>query len=202
VSSIELETRTLLGRNVIDSYGRNIGRVIGIDRNDYGELEAVQVESVAGQVISAKTRQLTVTPKTVSVIPDWKVETNDIVNELSVLYKRLSGLGSLRESGEIPVEIYTELLENQKKGYNEKLHAGKLLLESMHHRLNNTESQISSLSKYLATVKLDYKSGIIDISSLQIAEQSINPSLQSLILEKRDLVDSINRLEHSIASKK
>src|SRR2546430_1987970 len=48
--SPELETRAFLGRPVVDIYGRSLGRVIGIERNAFGELEEVQVEAAGGLI--------------------------------------------------------------------------------------------------------------------------------------------------------
>jgi len=194
-----METRALLGRNVTDSYGRNIGRVIGLEKNHFGELEAVQVEALAGQIVSAKTRQLSVTPKSVSLTPEWKLDSNDLIQELSVLRKRVSALEELRSSGEIGGEVYNELLSAQKTGYTEKLHSGRQLLESMSQRHASITAQISSLTKYLANAKLDHKSGILDESSFKIAEQSLQPTLAPIIMEKTDLANSMKQLETILA---
>ncbi len=193
--SNEMETRALLGRNVTDSYGRNLGRVIGLEKNHFGELEAVQVEALAGQIVSAKTRQLSVTPKSVSLTPEWKLDANDLVQELSILLKRVSALEALRSSGEIGGEVYNELLSAQKTGYVEKLHSGRQLLESMSQRHAGITAQISTLTKYLANAKLDHKSGILDESSFKIAEQSLKPTLAPLIMEKADLASTMKQLE-------
>lgn len=190
-----METRALLGRNVTDSYGRNLGRVIGLEKNHFGELEAVQVEALAGQIVSAKTRQLSVTPKSVSLTPEWKLDSNDLIQELSILRKRVSALEELRSSGEIGGEVYNELLSAQKTGYAEKLHSGRQLLESMSQRHAGITAQISSLTKYLANAKLDHKSGILDESSFKIAEQSLKPTLAPLIMEKADLASTMKELE-------
>lgn len=196
--STELETRALLGRNVTDTYGRNIGRIIGLERNLYGELDAVQVEVNAGQIINAKQRQLSVTPKTVRLTPEWKMEADDIIQELSVLHKRVLALEELKNSGEIAGEIYVELLDGQKNGYADKIQVGRRLLDSMNNRLSTIAAQISSLTKYLATAKLDHKSGILDESSFKIAEQSIEPSLRPLIEEKTDLTNAIRQLRKTL----
>src|SRR2546430_1987969 len=75
--SPELETRAFLGRPVVDIYGRSLGRVIGIERNAFGELEEVQVEAAGGLIVSAKARQLGLTPKIITLTPDWKLEAVD-----------------------------------------------------------------------------------------------------------------------------
>ncbi len=199
--SPELETRAFLGRPVVDIYGRSLGRVIGIERNAFGELEGVQVEAAGGHIVSAKARQLALTPKIITLTPDWKLEAVDIISELSLLRKRISALESLKDTKEIEGEIYTELLDSQKAGYYDKVKTAEALSGSMKHRLSEVAGQISSLTRYLVNAKLDHKSGELDEESLKMAQGSIEPTLHPLIAERNDLAGSLKTLEEVLPSR-
>src|SRR5438132_11359049 len=114
--SPELETKALLGRGVTDIYGRLLGRVIGIERNPFGEMEGVQVEATGGIILTAKARQMALTPKTITISPEWKLESEDIISELTLLRKRVGALESLKDSREIDGGIYSALVDSQKTG--------------------------------------------------------------------------------------
>ena len=197
----ELETRALLGRSVMDLYGRSLGRVIGLERNPFGELEGVQVEAPGGQIVSAKSRQLALTPKSITLTPDWKLESEDVISELSLLRKRISALESLKETKEIDGEIYAELVDSQKTGYFEKVKAAEALAGSMKRRFAEISGSISSLTKYLVNAKLDHKSGELDVESLKLAQGSIEPTLRPLIAERTDLAGSLKSLEQVLPTK-
>lgn len=197
----ELETRALLGRSVMDVYGRSLGRVIGLERNPFGELEGVQVEGPGGQIVSAKARQLALTPKSITLTPDWKLESEDVISELSLLRKRISALESLKETKEIDGEIYAELVDSQKAGYVEKVRAAEALAASMKRRFAEITGNISSLTKYLVNAKLDHKSGELDDESLKLAQGSIEPTLRPLIAERTDLAGSLKSLEQILPTK-
>ncbi len=197
----ELETKAFLGRSVTDVYGRTLGRIIGIERNAFGELEGVQVEATGGHIVAAKARQLALTPRSITLTPEWKLEAEDVISELSLLRKRVSALESLKDSREIDGEIYTELLDSQKAGYMEKVKSAEALAGSMKTRLVDTTSQISSLTKYLVNAKLDHKSGELDESSLRLAQESIEPTLRPLIAEKNDLASSLRTLEQVLPAR-
>ena len=199
--SHELETRALLGRAVIDVYGRSVGRIIGIERSAFGELEGVQVEAPGGHIISAGARQLALTPKSITLTPDWKLESEDVISELSLLRKRISALESLKESKEIDGEIYAELVDSQKIGYVEKVKAAEVLAASMKRRFSEVSTQISSLTKYLVNAKLDNKSGELDDESFKLAQGSIEPTLRPLIAERTDLAGSLRALEQILPTK-
>ena len=191
----------MLGRDVRNVYGRTLGRIVGLERNAFGELEGVQVESVGGQIITAKARQLALTPNIITLTPEWKIETEDLISELSLLRKRVTALESLRNSGEIDMEIYTELLDSQKAGYLDKVKATEGLAGSVKNRLTEITSQISSLSRYLVNAKLEHKSGELDEASLRLAEKSIEPTLGPLIAERNDLSRSLKILVEALPTK-
>jgi CdvA-like coiled-coil domain len=199
--SPELETKNLLGHTVVDSYGRTLGRIIGIERNAFGEMESVQVEAPGGQIVIAKARQLAMTPRNITLTPDWKIESEDVISELTLLRKRIGALESLRETKEIDNEIYTELVESQKAGYLEKVKAAEALAASMKRRLSEVTGHISSLTRYLVNAKLDHKSGELDDDSLKLAQGSIEPTLRPLIAEKTDLAGSVKTLEQILPSR-
>ena len=199
--SPELETRALLGHPVIDLYGRSLGRVIGIERNAFGELEGVQVEAPGGHILGAKARQLAMTPKLITLTPEWKLESEDVISELSLLRKRITALESLKESKEIDGEIFAELVGSQKAGYVDKVKTAEALTTSMKRRLAEVSSTISSLTKYLINAKLDHRSGELDDDSLKLAQGSIEPNLRPLIAERTDLSSSLKSLEQILPTK-
>src|SRR5437667_11180884 len=192
--SAEFQTRALLGRPVVAVYGRSLGRVIGIERDAFGELEGVQVGAAGGLIVSTKARQLGLTSKIITLTPDWKLEAVDVISELSLLRKRISALESLNDTKEADTEIYTELLDSQKAGYYDKVKTAEALSASMKHRLSEVAGQISSLTRYLVNAKLDHKSGELDEESLKMAQGSIEPTLHPLIAERNELAGSLKRL--------
>src|SRR5712692_9285155 len=163
----ELESKALLGKGATDLYGRHLGRVIGIDRTPFGELAGVQIEAIGGNILTAKTRQVALTPKTVTVTPEWKLNSHETVSELTNLRKRIEALESLRGSKEIDSEIYAELLDAQNEGYLDRVKEGHALVEIMKARTRELNSQISNLTKYLVHARLGHKSGEVDDESLK-----------------------------------
>lgn len=166
-----------------------------MERNAFGELETVQVEAPGGQIVVAKTRQIALTPRNITLTPDWKLESEDVIAELTILRKRIGALESLKESKEIDKEIYTELIDSQKSGYLEKIKGAEVLAASMKRRLLEITGNIASLTRYLVNAKLDHKSGELDDESLKLAQGSIEPTLRPLIAEKSDLAGSLKTLE-------
>ena len=150
---------------------------------------------MGGNILTAKTRQIALTPKSVTLTPEWKLDAQEIVSELSTLRKRVVALESLKDSNEIDKEIYSELLDAQKAGYLDRVKSGEALADSMKARLGEISGQISSLTKYLVHARLGHKSGEVDDASLKLAQDSIQPSLRPLIAERNDLADELKSLQ-------
>jgi len=164
-------------------------------------MAGVQIEAVGGNILTARTRQVALTPRTVTVTPEWKLNAHETILELANLRKRIIALESLKDTREIDIEIYSELLDAQKEGYLDKVKAGQELMASMRDRNSELSKQISSLTKYLVHARLGHKSGEVDDESLKLAQDSIQPSLRPLIAERNDLTSEIQNLQKTLPTR-
>src|SRR6058998_383321 len=115
--SPELEAKALLGKSMSDVYGRALGRIIGVNRNQFGEMEGLEVESPGGNIIDIPSKSIMLTPKTVTATPEWKVDAHELSGEIATVKRRIVALEGLRDKGDVDREIYEELLEAQRSGY-------------------------------------------------------------------------------------
>jgi hypothetical protein len=198
--SPELEAKALLGKSITDVYGRILGRIIGVNRNQFGEMEGLEVESQGGNVIDVPSKSIMLTPKTITAAPEWKVDAHELTSEIATVKKRIVALEGLRDKGDVDREIYEELLEAQRSGYLSKIKQTEALVGSIRSRLERTNNQLTSLTKHLVNAKLDYQSGEIDEASMKLAVGSIEPSLKPLIAEKNDLSSTLKTLEDMLPS--
>jgi len=198
--SPELEAKALLGKSITDVYGRILGRIIGVNRNQFGEMEGLEVESQGGNVIDVPSKSIMLTPKTITAAPEWKVDAHELTSEIATVRKRIVALEGLRDKGDVDREIYEELLEAQRSGYLSKIKQTEALVGSIRSRLERTNNQLTSLTKHLVNAKLDYQSGEIDETSMKLAVGSIEPSIKPLIAEKNDLSSTLKTLEDMLPS--
>lgn len=193
--SPELEAKALLGKSISDVYGRSLGRIIGVNRNQFGEMEGLEVESPGGNVIDIPSKSIMLTPKMVTATPEWKVDAHELTGEIATVKRRVVALEGLRDKGDVDREIYEELLEAQRSGYLSKVKQTEALVGALRAKLERTNNQLTSLTKHLVNAKLDYQSGEIDEASMKLAVGSIEPSLKPLIAEKNDLSSTLKTLE-------
>lgn len=191
----------MLGKSVNDVYGRSLGHVIGVTRNQYGEMEGVEVESLGGNVIDIPFKSIILTPKTITVTPEWKLEADEVLGEILTVKKRILALEGLRDKGDVEREIYEELLDAQRSGYLSKLKEAESLVATVRAKLDHTNHRLTSLTRHLVNAKLDFQSGQIDEASMKLAVGSIEPSIRPLIAEKNDLSTTLKSLESLLPTK-
>ncbi len=193
--SPELEIKALLGREIIDIYGRTLGRIIGVNRNQYGEMEGLEVESPGGNVIDVSAKSIMLTPKTITATPEWKVEAHELTLEIQTVKKRMVALEALgSQQDNVDREVYEELFDAQRSAYLSLVKRAEGLAGSIEDRLQKTNMKVASLTRHLVNAKLDHQSGELDEASMKLAVGSIEPSLRPLIAERNDLSSTIKAI--------
>src|SRR3989442_6903395 len=99
--SPELEAKALLGKSISDVYGRSLGRIIGVNRNQFGEMEGLEVESPGGNVIDISSKSIMLTPKMVTATPEWKVDAHELTGEIATVKRPIRVPEGLRDQGEV-----------------------------------------------------------------------------------------------------
>src|SRR2546421_9543727 len=95
--SPELEAKALLGKSINDVYGRALGRIIGVNRNQFGEMEGLEVESPGGNVIDIPSKSIMLKPKMVTETPDRNVDAHELTSDIPTVEQQLVALEGLRD---------------------------------------------------------------------------------------------------------
>lgn len=191
----EEELKNFLGRDLKDTYGRRIGRIIGLCIDDFGELKALQVEHGNGNLGQYSCEHIVIDRGAVVLIPDWKVTSELIQKELDRVARRIQALGELLRDHQIPANIYEELRRKQAATLSELKRRKEELVEGLRKRTGQIDRQVDELIRFLVNVKMEYKAGIIDDKALSIACDAIEPNLNPLIEERKDIVAVMERIE-------
>src|SRR2546430_16620016 len=112
--SPEREAKALLGKSISDVYGRPLGRIIGVNRNQFGEMEGLEVESPGGNVIDIPSKSIMLTPKMVTATPEWKVDAHELSGDIATVNRRIDALQGLRGKGDVDRDVFDALLQAQR----------------------------------------------------------------------------------------
>lgn len=196
----EEELKSFLGKDLKDTYGRKIGKIIGLGIDDFGELKALHVEHGSGNLGQYPCENIVIDRNEVMLIPDWKVSSELIQKELDRVARRIQALGDLLKDQQIPTNIYEELRRKQGATLSELKRRKEELVEGLKTRSGQIDRQVDELIRFLVSVKMEYKAGIVDDRALTVACDAIEPNLRPLIEEKKDLSNVMERIGKSPAT--
>ena len=108
ITSLE-QVRRFLGKPLQDPYGRTHGKLIGITANLRDEATAVGVETANGEFAQYPGERLWINGENLTLVPAWKLESEDFRKEFDIVTRRLKALDELFSVGDIQQDIYVEL---------------------------------------------------------------------------------------------
>lgn len=191
----EEELKSFLGKDLKDTYGRKIGKIIGLGIDDFGELKTLHVEHGSGNLGQYLCEHIVINKMEVVLIPDWKVSSELIQKELDRVTRRIQALGDLLKDRQIPANIYEELRRKQGTTLEELNRRKQDLIEGLKKRSGQVDRQVDDLIRFLVSVKMEYKAGIVDDRALTVACDAIEPNLKPLIEERKDLSRAMEKIE-------
>jgi CdvA-like coiled-coil domain len=161
--------RSLVGRPVKDTYGRYVGFVVGFSVDTSGELESVGVDQGSGEFTEYPSQRVVSTEDGFVVIPVWKVDSEQLAKEIEGVRRRAKALQELMREGEIPKGLYDEMFTGYNSDAEKITDAYKDLAQNMVERVQQLEQQKESLERFLANLKVQFRSGEIDEGAYKVA---------------------------------
>jgi len=189
-----------VGKPVSDTYGRNIGRLIGLTTNARDEIVSVAFELANGKLLQCPSSQILMKGDSVVLTPSWRIEAIQIQKEFELATRRVRALDELNKSGDLQGDIYTNLKKQHESVVEEAKGRRQGLISSLEERLADLNSQVRDLQTLLANNKMLHTSREIDDSAYQIASEAIRSGLERTLTEKKDIeevVDHLSKLETS-----
>lgn len=178
-----------IGRNVKDSYGRELGRCIGYNVDMAGNISSLGVET--GSVFTEYPSDWVVSVKEdVVIMPEWKVDAKRFGLERGVFEKRVNALNEMLMKGEISQKVFDQM----SGGLAAVRETHDSLSERLIRRLEELEEMDDRLNIFLAKVKLQGVSEEIGETAVKwtsdycIAMKSMNESERVEIKDVLDLV--------------
>jgi len=187
-----------VGKAVIDTYGRNIGRLIGLATNARDEVVSVALELANGELLQCASSQILMKGDSLVFTPSWRIEAIQLQKEFELATRRVRALDELNKSGELQGEIYMSLKKQHESVVEEVKGRRQGLISNLEERLTGLNGQIRDLQTLLANNKMLHTSREIEDSAYQMASEAIRSSLERTQAEKKDIeevVDHLSKLE-------
>jgi len=183
-----------VGKAVNDTYGRNIGHLIGLTTNAKDEVVSVALELANGELLQCASSQILVKGDSLVYTPSWRIEAIQLQKEFEVATRRVNALDELNRSGELQGEIYTSLKKQHESVVEEVKGRRQGLISGLEERLADLNSQLRDLQTLLANNKMLHTSREIDDYAYQAASEAIRSGLERTLTEKKDIEEVVEHL--------
>jgi len=186
-SPSEDELVNFLGKELRDIYGRQIGNIVALTMGSDDSIESIQVQRRDGTLARFPVGQMVLDERSPILLPEWKVESEEVARELQTARKRSQALRELLCDEEISSEVYSELTKQQddlSKQVNER--RGRFL-DKLQAKSKQLDEQIRQLSRFLVDVKMEHRAGEIDQGALDVACRAVEPIIKTVTAEKKEL---------------
>jgi len=186
ITSLE-QVRRFLEKPLQDPYGRTHGKLIGITANLRDEATAVGVETANGEFAQYPGERLWINGENLTLVPAWKLESEDFRKEFDIVTRRLKALDELFSVGDIQQDIYEDLRKQHEEGINELKEKRRTLLDTLARRTGLLNGQLRELQTYLASNKMLHASGEFDDAGYRSASSEIDTGLVRTVAERKDI---------------
>ena len=148
----------LVGRNLKDENGREIGRIISFVMDPLGEVKEVLVEIKGESVVKYPIERLKINQEEVFLVSDVERRAEKLCEKFPILLKKREILDSLFKNKEIMPEIYESLGAGFDKSIDELRSEAKNLLSDIEQQIRFQENFIKTL--HLARTFLEIERGV------------------------------------------
>ena len=190
----EPELKGFLGKPISDTYGRKLGTIIGVTLNDFGEMQSLELEKGNNELQRLSVDQISMDRDKIIAVSKWKIQIESLLKEMDSAQRRLVALSNLLKRKEIPKNLYDELTQKHEEAIKNLKSKKNAAMEIIQSREKELDRQIEDLTKILIELKAGKWSEEFSNKVYEVASNSIEPNLEYVAKEKRDLVDHIAEL--------
>ncbi|MBS7654005.1 MAG: hypothetical protein QXR06_04045 [Candidatus Bathyarchaeia archaeon] len=167
---------SLIGRNLKDENGREIGKIVSFIIDSSGEVKEVLAENRNEELTKYSVERIKIDQEEVFLVSDVEKRTEDLCGRFPVAYKKREILEKLFRNKEIMPEIYESLSAELDKSINEMRAEAQSLLNEVERQVQFQENMIKSL--HLARTFIEMEHGIGNVR-----DEFFRQSLLSILRE-------------------
>jgi len=187
--------RKFVGKPAKDIYGEYIGYVIGVSFDEMGNLNSVGIDRGHDSFEEYPSSQILIDNETLVLIPTWKVETENFKKENSLTQKRFQALDDLVKDKEIPNYVYDELCKQYKDSMSRLDGTHQKLSEKLTNKVQNLETYIKTLERFLGNLKVQHKTGEISDETYSTVCEYLKSGIEKSLKEQKDVQTALDSLD-------
>lgn len=187
----------LLGRPVVDSYGRQVGLLLGYSVDPSGEVSSIAVDRGTEGFQEFDTDRFRFEKEAIVVTPRWEAEFQEVSQNLGGVQERLAILKQLAKQMGIPKSKIDFLIKRSDKKLYASLQSCRALSELMAFRGFEIESQIDDLDEFLTNLSAQRNAGTVNEATYDTIVEKCRALRSRNLREVEDLSKTSGALRSS-----
>ncbi|MCW4022713.1 MAG: CdvA-like protein [archaeon] len=191
-----------VGNQIMDEYGRQIGRIASFKIAPTGRIDGVFVEHGDGEFLSYSSDQIKMNNGNLVVSPSVKLSANLLCQEIPLIWRKDRALNELVEKKKIPPEMYDDLHSTFEGALDELREKAKCLINEIDSEVDRCNKQIHELHSALINLEIEREIGRLTNDSYDKALKIIQWGLKGANAEKQDLELLKSKLDNLLIGEK
>jgi hypothetical protein len=191
-----------VGNQIIDEYGRQIGRIASFKIAPTGRIDGVFVEHGDGEFLSYSSDQIKMNNGSLVVSPSIKLSANSLCQEIPLIWRKDRALNELVGKKKIPPEMYDDLHSTFEGALDELKEQANDLISEIESEIDRCNKQIHELHSALINLEIEREIGRLTAESYDKALKIIQWGLKGANAEKKDLDILKTKLDNLLLGEK
>lgn len=191
--------KDLIGKKVVDSYGKRIGKIIGFSTDSLKNISSFGIERNDGGFMKCDTTEVILDQDLVKINSSWRLKAESLASEVTLTIKKISALNELKNDVEVSKHIYDTLQSGFEAEKKTILDRRRNLKDRLKERLSAIHAQLKEVYEFIAYVKISYHIGDIDEETYQRSYISFQLMIDKLLSEEDDIKFALNIVTTNIS---
>ena len=184
----------LLGKSVVDSYGRQVGLLLGYSIDPSGDVSSIGIDRGTEGFEEVENDRFRFEKDTIVVTPRWEAESHGMGQNLGEVHDRLASLKQFAKQMGIPKTKIDQLIKKSDRKLYSFLQSYKLLAERMALRGFEIEFQTEHLDEFVTNLSAQYTAGNIDQATYETTIEQCRAARTRNLREVEDLSKTLKDL--------
>ncbi len=187
-----------IGRQIMDEYGRPIGKVTSLAVNPNGRVDSAFVQHGDGKIAKYPAEILKIEDSEVILLSKTKMKATSLNDQIPLIWRKNQALDALLEKDKISPEIYEDMHGSFDGVLHQLKDEAQTLMEDIDEEMGRCKKEIKHLNHALVNLEIEHEIGKIGEESYQSAFTAIQECLRNARTEKTDLETMESKLSNII----
>ncbi len=176
-----------VGKDVVDEYGRQIGRIASFMINPDGRINTVFVEHGDGEFLCYPNNQFRVNGNNIIFQPAVKLKVKSLCDEIPLIWRKDQALRELSEKKRVTTEMFNDIHQSFEGALSQLKVDAQATISDIDRQIEKCTQQTNDLHSALVNLEIEREVGRIDDKSYQAAMGMIQRGLKWVNAERNDL---------------